>query len=53
MGLLLLMFFLATDGRELNTQDNYIPSYSSPRPNKQTTPVTPISHIPSVAPQYV
>ena len=46
------MFSLATDGRELRTQDNYIPSDSAPRPHKQTTPMTPISHIPSVATQY-
>ena len=50
MGLLLLL--LATDGRQLNTHGDYIPSHDAPRPHKQPTPVTPISHIHSVAPQH-
>ena len=43
---------LAMDRRwELNKQDKYIASHRAPRPHKQTTPMTPISHITSVAPQ--
>ena len=42
---------LATDGRELSTQDNDIPSYSAPCPHKQTT-LSPLNtHNGPVAPQ--
>ena len=45
---------LATDRRSyLNTHSDYIPSHNAPRLHKQTAPAMPISHILSVAPQYL
>ena len=43
----------ATDGPELSTYDDYILSYSAPRPHKQTTPSTTHTRNGPVAPQYL
>ena len=38
--LLLFVICLATGGRDLSTQDDYISSHSTPRSHKQATPST-------------